>query len=82
MLREHGLEVANADLTLLAESPRLGPHRDAMRRGIAQLLGVPPASVNIKATTTERLGFLGRSEGIAAQAIVLLAESQAWRPRS
>ena len=82
MLREHGLEVANADLTLLAESPRLGPHRDVMRRGIAQLLGVPPASVNIKATTTERLGFLGRSEGIAAQAIVLLAESQAWRPRS
>ena len=82
MLREHGLEVANADLTLLAESPRLGPHRDAMRQGIAQLLGVPPASVNIKATTTERLGFLGRSEGIAAQAIVLLAESQAWRPRS
>jgi len=82
MLREHGLEVANADLTLLAESPRLGPHRDAMRQGIAQLLGVPPASVNIKATTTERLGFLGRSEGIAAQAIVLLAESKAWRPRS
>ena len=82
MLREHGLEVANADLTLLAESPRLGPHRDAMRAGIAQLLGVAPACVNIKATTTEGLGFLGRSEGIAAQAVVLLAESKAWPPRN
>ena len=82
MLREQGLEVANADLTLLAEAPRLGAHREAMRQGIAQLLGIAPACVNIKATTTERLGFLGRSEGIAAQAVVLLAESPAWRPRS
>lgn len=73
MLRERGLSVVNADLTVLAEAPKVAPHRDAMQRQIAQLLGIPPASVNIKATTTEGLGFLGRLEGIAAQAVVLLA---------
>ncbi len=82
MLRERGLEVVNADLTVLAESPRVGPHRDAMREAIASLLGVPAACINIKATTTEGLGFLGRAEGIAAQAVVLLAESRACPPRS
>jgi 2-C-methyl-D-erythritol 2,4-cyclodiphosphate synthase/2-C-methyl-D-erythritol 4-phosphate cytidylyltransferase len=74
MLRERGLVVANADLTVLAQAPRVGPYRDAMRREIAQLLGVGEECVNIKATTTEGLGFLGRTEGIAAQAIVLLSE--------
>ena len=74
LLRERGLRVVNADLTVLGEEPRVAPHREAMRRQIAQLLGVEPASVNIKATTTERLGFLGRGEGIAAQAVVLLTE--------
>jgi 2-C-methyl-D-erythritol 4-phosphate cytidylyltransferase / 2-C-methyl-D-erythritol 2,4-cyclodiphosphate synthase len=72
MLREQGLAVANADLTVLAQAPKVGPYRDAMRREIAQLLGIGEARVNIKATTTEGLGFLGRSEGIAAQALVLL----------
>src|SRR5215469_8512692 len=72
MLQERGLAVANADLTVLAQSPRIGPYRDAMRRQIAGLLGVDTANVNIKATTTEGLGFLGRTEGIAAQAVVLL----------
>jgi len=82
MLRERGLEVANADVTVLAQSPKIGPHREAMRQEIARMLGIGEASVNIKATTTEGLGFLGRAEGIAAQAVVLLAESAAWAPRS
>lgn len=73
MLRERGLGVVNADLTLLAQAPRIGPHRDAMRASIAALLGVDLQRVNVKATTTEQLGFIGRCEGIAAQASVLLA---------
>jgi 2-C-methyl-D-erythritol 4-phosphate cytidylyltransferase / 2-C-methyl-D-erythritol 2,4-cyclodiphosphate synthase len=78
MLRERDLEVANADVTVLAQSPKIGPHREAMRQEIARLLGSGEACVNIKATTTEGLGFLGRAEGIAAQAVVLLAESTPW----
>jgi 2-C-methyl-D-erythritol 2,4-cyclodiphosphate synthase len=74
MLRERGLSVVNADLTVLAAEPKVAPHREVMRREIARLLQVEPASVNIKATTTEGLGFLGRLEGIAAQAVVLLAD--------
>ena len=72
MLRERGLRVGNADLTLLAERPKLGPHREAIRARIAELLEVAPEAVNVKATTTEKLGFLGRAEGIGAQAVVLL----------
>jgi len=82
MLRDRGLEVANADVTVLAQSPKIAPHRDAMRQEIARMLGVGEACVNIKATTTEGLGFLGRAEGIAAQAVVLLAENAPWVPRS
>ena len=82
MLRECGLEVANADVTVLAQSPKIAPHREAMRQEIARLLGIDEAGVNIKATTTEGLGFLGRAEGIAAQAVVLLAENAPWVPRS
>ncbi len=74
MLRERGLTVANADLTLLAQAPRIAPHRAAIARQVAQLLGVSETRVNLKATTTEGLGFLGRSEGIAAHAAVLLEE--------
>jgi 2-C-methyl-D-erythritol 2,4-cyclodiphosphate synthase len=72
MLRERGLTVLNADLTLIAGAPKLAPHRAAMRTRIAALLGVAPECVNLKATTTEGLGFLGRAEGIAAQAVVLM----------
>jgi 2-C-methyl-D-erythritol 2,4-cyclodiphosphate synthase len=72
MLRERGLTVLNADLTLIAGTPKLAPHRAAMRTRIAALLGVASECVNLKATTTEGLGFLGRAEGIAAQAVVLL----------
>lgn len=74
MLRARSLSVANADLTVIAEAPKVAPHRDAIRREVARLLEVPLERVNIKATTTERLGFLGRAEGIAAQAVVLLGE--------
>jgi 2-C-methyl-D-erythritol 2,4-cyclodiphosphate synthase len=73
MLRERQLTVQNADVTVLAQAPRIAPHRQAMRHQIAQLLEVDATRVNIKATTTEGLGFLGRAEGIAAQAVVLLA---------
>jgi len=71
-VREQGFDLVNIDLTLLAENPRLGPFRDAIRTSIAQTVGLPVSCVNIKATTTEKLGFLGRGEGIAAHAAVLL----------
>ncbi|MEY4357462.1 MAG: hypothetical protein RL469_788 [Pseudomonadota bacterium] len=72
LIGERGYVVANADLTLLAEAPRIGPHRDAIRRSIAELLQVESDAVNVKATTTEKLGFTGRGEGLAAMASVLL----------
>ena len=72
LLAARGYVVANADLTILAEAPRIGRHRDEMRRTVARLLGVEDNQVNIKATTTEGLGFIGRGEGLAAQAAVLL----------
>ena len=71
-VRAAGFSVVNADLTVIAQAPKVAPYRDAIRARIAQLLAVPAARVNIKATTTEGLGFLGRAEGIAAQAVVLL----------
>jgi 2-C-methyl-D-erythritol 2,4-cyclodiphosphate synthase len=72
MVRSRNLRVGNADVTVLSEAPKGGPHRDEIRRQMAELLEVSTEYVNVKATTTEKLGFLGRSEGIAAQAIVLL----------
>jgi 2-C-methyl-D-erythritol 4-phosphate cytidylyltransferase/2-C-methyl-D-erythritol 2,4-cyclodiphosphate synthase len=72
MLRERNLAVVNADITVLAEAPRLSQHREEIRRSIAGLLGVESACVNVKATTTEKMGFLGRGEGLAAEAVVLL----------
>jgi 2-C-methyl-D-erythritol 2,4-cyclodiphosphate synthase len=75
MLADRGLRVGNADVTVIAEVPKVGPVRDAIRDRLASLLGVTAADVNVKATTTERLGFLGRSEGIAAQAVVLLVDA-------
>jgi 2-C-methyl-D-erythritol 2,4-cyclodiphosphate synthase len=73
-LAEQGLAVGNADVTVVAQAPRLAPHVDEMRARIAADLGVPPGRVNVKATTTERLGYIGRGEGIAAHAVVLLHE--------
>ncbi|HEY6454079.1 MAG TPA: 2-C-methyl-D-erythritol 4-phosphate cytidylyltransferase [Steroidobacteraceae bacterium] len=72
MLRERNLAVLNADITVLAEAPRLSTHREEIRRSIAALLEVQSDCVNVKATTTEKMGFLGRGEGLAAQAVVLL----------
>jgi len=72
MLRERHFAVVNADITVLAEAPRLSRHREQIRRSVAELLEVTPECVNVKATTTEKMGFLGRGEGLAAQAVVLL----------
>jgi 2-C-methyl-D-erythritol 4-phosphate cytidylyltransferase/2-C-methyl-D-erythritol 2,4-cyclodiphosphate synthase len=77
MLRAQHLTVVNVDITVIAQAPQVAPFRAAMRQRVAQLLGLAEARVNIKATTTEGLGFLGRAEGIAAQAVVLLADDPA-----
>lgn len=70
LARAAGYAVANVDLTLICEAPKIGPHRPAMRAEVARLMGLDETAVSIKATTTEKLGFTGRGEGIAAQAIV------------
>jgi 2-C-methyl-D-erythritol 4-phosphate cytidylyltransferase/2-C-methyl-D-erythritol 2,4-cyclodiphosphate synthase len=70
---DRGFHVANADITILAEHPKISPHREAMRIATAEAMGVSPDAVSVKATTTEKLGFVGREEGIAAQATVLLS---------
>lgn len=72
MLAARGLVVGNADMTLLAQAPRIGAHREAICTHVAALLGVERDCVNLKATTTEYLGFIGRSEGLGALATVLL----------
>ena len=64
--------IVNIDATILAQAPRMAPHVPQMVRNIASDLGIEPAAVNLKATTTEALGFIGRGEGIAAQAVVLI----------
>ncbi|MFM7376892.1 MAG: bifunctional 2-C-methyl-D-erythritol 4-phosphate cytidylyltransferase/2-C-methyl-D-erythritol 2,4-cyclodiphosphate synthase [Erythrobacter sp.] len=75
LARAAGYAIANVDLTLICEAPKIGPHRPAMRAEVARLIGVGEEAVSIKATTTEKLGFTGRGEGIAAQAIVLVTRS-------
>jgi 2-C-methyl-D-erythritol 2,4-cyclodiphosphate synthase len=72
MMRAAGFKLVNADVTILAEAPRIAAHRTAMAQSLAQDLGAAVQAVNIKATTTERMGFIGRGEGLAAQAAVLL----------
>jgi 2-C-methyl-D-erythritol 4-phosphate cytidylyltransferase / 2-C-methyl-D-erythritol 2,4-cyclodiphosphate synthase len=72
-MKSAGLRLVNADITVLAEAPRIGAHRSAMAANLAQDLQVAPTAINIKATTTERLGFIGRKEGLAAMASVLLS---------
>lgn len=69
LVRDAGYAIGNVDLTIICEAPKIGPHREAMREVIASLLDVPVSAVSVKATTTERLGFTGRGEGIAAQAV-------------
>ena len=69
LLRGAGWTVANVDCTVIGEQPKIAPHRDAMRANLARVLGIGVDCVSVKATTTDRLGFTGREEGIAAQAI-------------
>ena len=63
-------EISNLDVTIIAQQPKLAPHRDAMVASVAKMLDLPPGRVNVKATTTDHLGFIGRAEGICAMAIV------------
>ncbi|MGI6126472.1 MAG: 2-C-methyl-D-erythritol 2,4-cyclodiphosphate synthase [Planifilum sp.] len=74
MVRSAGYRLGNADATIMAQRPKMLPHIPAMRKRIAELLGADEDRVNIKATTTERLGFVGREEGIAALAVVCLVK--------
>jgi len=75
LMRADGWELVDADTVLVLEAPRISPHRDAMRARMAEALGVEVCRVGLKATTTEGLGLTGRSEGVAAQAVVLLERS-------
>lgn len=70
LFHRSGLQLCHADLTIVAQKPRLAAHKDAIRKNVARLLHLPPTSVNLKATTEERLGFTGREEGIKAYAVV------------
>jgi 2-C-methyl-D-erythritol 2,4-cyclodiphosphate synthase len=76
LLKERGLTVANVDATIIAQAPRMAPHIPVMRANLAADLGIAPDAVNVKAKTTEKLGFVGRGEGIAAEAVALLAENR------
>ncbi|MFT4177599.1 MAG: 2-C-methyl-D-erythritol 2,4-cyclodiphosphate synthase [Luteolibacter sp.] len=74
LAKEHGFELVNVDSTLIAEAPKILPHREAMREKIAAALGLPVKRVGIKATTNETMGFVGRKEGIAALAVAEVRE--------
>lgn len=74
LIGKNSWRVANVDATIIAQSPKMAPHIPAMRAHLAADLGVAPGSINIKAKTTEKLGFVGRGEGIVAEAVALLAE--------
>jgi 2-C-methyl-D-erythritol 2,4-cyclodiphosphate synthase len=75
LIRERGWRVGNADITVVCERPKIGPHADAMRALLARDLGIGVDEVSVKATTSEKLGFTGRGEGIAAQAVCLLVRA-------
>ena len=77
LMREAGYALDNADVTVVAERPKVGPHAPLMRELLAADLGVTPDDISVKATTSERLGFTGRGEGIAAMAVVLLRKAAA-----
>ena len=77
LVTARGFRVGNCDLTLIAEAPRIGPHRDAILANIADDLGITRHHVNIKATTAEGFGAIGRGEGLAGQAVVLLLDAHA-----
>jgi 2-C-methyl-D-erythritol 2,4-cyclodiphosphate synthase len=72
VIEEMNAEISNVDITILAQKPKLAPFREAMEAKIAKMLDLPAGHVNVKATTTDHLGFIGRSEGICAMAVVLI----------
>ena len=72
LVKDRGYELVNADCTIIAQKPKMAPYIQPMKERIAELLNASPEQINVKATTTERLGFTGRGEGIASQAVVLL----------
>lgn len=72
LIRDKGYEIENADITIIAQKPKLLPYIPAMRKNTAEAMGVSEDAVNVKATTTEKLGFEGRGEGISSMAVVLL----------
>jgi len=74
VVRDRGFRPVNVDATIVTQEPRLAPHIPAMQANLAPILGLTPAEVNIKATTTEHMGFTGRGEGMAAYAVVLVAK--------
>lgn len=76
MLKAKGWQLGNADMTVIAQAPRMAPYIEAMRANIAEDLQCRPDQINVKATTSERLGFVGREEGIAAQAVALLLAAE------
>ncbi|MDQ0209244.1 2-C-methyl-D-erythritol 2,4-cyclodiphosphate synthase [Alkalicoccobacillus murimartini] len=75
LVKERGYKLGNVDCTIMAQLPKMAPHIEDMRNQIAKLLEADPAQVNVKATTTEKLGFTGRGEGIAAQAVILIEQA-------
>jgi len=75
LLKEHGYSIGNIDSTVVAQRPKMAPHIQQMRQNIADTLGISVDQVSVKATTTERLGFEGREEGISAQAVALILEN-------
>ena len=77
MMSEAGFSIENVDATIVAQVPRLAPYQKAMHESLADLLGVSPSRVNLKLTTTDKLGAIGRGEGIAGMAVVLLEEAKA-----
>ena len=72
LIKGRGWRLGNVDATVIAERPRLAPHLGAMRTNLARALGVPPDAVSVKAKTSDKLGYVGREEGIAAQAVALI----------
>ena len=72
LVAERGFQITNIDTTIVAQQPKIGPHIESMTTNISETLKIDPTQINIKATTTERLGFTGREEGIAAYAVALL----------
>ncbi|WLR50940.1 2-C-methyl-D-erythritol 2,4-cyclodiphosphate synthase [Bacillus tianshenii] len=72
LIKEKGYQLGNIDCTIIAQKPKMAPHIPAMRSRIAELLEADESQINVKATTTEKLGFTGRGEGIAAQAVILV----------